>query len=338
MPNITRFSACPPTASAIPAITSSGRATGSANGRAAWPRATAMTPRAAISATCIPPLAAQARWRFSGVTRNEIAQDTLGRMHLRRAAHGDQLIGGLGREITLVPIDADARLEPGSIGLGVKLRRVDIRAMPHHLIGAGWRGDQMHAALWQILQRLLVTHERGKTTGDTLQQRIVRGTGRDVAIGSAHRLAIRALGDIAAQMLTEDADPVATAEKRYILAGDARHQRQHGGLDPGLLRGLVVGRVADAAGAAADDHPGILGQPQVVGQILLIQPDTMGLRRLQPTLAQDRGIFVIRRLGFGAQLQDEKGLGHGASPRAVHWLPCNARAVKPPPWRRRPPG
>src|SRR6056297_1967259 len=338
MPSITRFWACPRTASAIPAIISNGRATGSANGPTAWPRATATTSRAAMSATCIPPLAAQARWRSSRVAGDEIAQDALRRMHLRRAAHGNQLIGGLGREIALVPVNADARLEPGSISLGVKLRRVDIRAMPHHLERTGRRGDKMHAALRQILQRLLVTHERGKATGDTLQQRIVRGTGRDGAIGGAHRFAIRALGNIAAQMLTEDADPVATAEKRYILAGDARHQRQHGGLDPGLLRGLVLGRVADTAGPAADDHPGILGQPQVVGQILLIQPDTMGLRRLQPTLAQDRGIFVIRRLGFGAQLQDEKGLGHGASPRAVHWLPCNARAVKPPPWRRRPPG
>src|SRR6056297_1542466 len=204
MPSITRFSACPPTASATPATTLSGPATGSANGPTAWPRATATRSRAAMSATCIPPLAAQARWRSSGVAADEIAQDTLGRMHLRRAAHGDQLIGGLGREITLVPIDADARLEPGSIGLGVKLRRVDIRAMPHHLIGAGWRGDQMHAALWQILQRLLVTHERGKATGDTLQQRIVRGTGRDVAIGGAHRLSMRAFADIAAQMLTKD--------------------------------------------------------------------------------------------------------------------------------------
>ena len=132
-------------------------------------------------------------------------------------------------------------------------------------------------------------------------------------------------------MLAKDADPVATAQKRNILAGDARHQRQHRRLDPGLLRGLVLGRIADAAGAAADDHRGVISQPQVVGQVLLIQPDTVGLCRLQPALAQDRGIFVIRRLGFGAQLQDEKGLGHGASPRADHWLPRNARAVKPPP-------
>src|SRR6056297_1354862 len=331
MPSITRFSECPRTASATPAITSSGRATGSANGPTGWPRATATRSRAAMSAAPTPPSAAQARWRFSGVAADEITQDAFWRMHLRRAAHGNQLIGGLGREIALVPIDADARLEPGCIGLGVELRRVDIRAMTHHLIGTGRRGDQMHAALGQVLQRLLVPDERGKATGDTLQQRIVTGLGRDGAIGGAHRLAMRAFADVAAQMLTKDADPVATAEKRDILAGDARHQRQHGRLDPGLLRGLVVRRVTDTAGAAADDHPGIFRQPQVRRQVLLIQPDTVGPRRLQPALAQDRGIFVICRLGFGAQLQNEKGLGHGASPRAVHWLPRNARAVKPPP-------
>src|SRR6056297_3945878 len=223
MPSITRFSECPRTASATPAITSSGRATGSANGPTAWPRATAMMSHAAMSATCIPPLAAQARWRFSGVAGDEIAQDALGRMHLRRAAHGDQLIGGLGREIALVPIDADTRLEPGGIGLGVELRRVDIRAMPHHLIGAGRRGDQMHAALGQVLQRLLVPDERGKATGDTLQQRIVTGLGRDGAIGGAHRLSMRAFADIAAQMLTKDADPVAAAQKRNVLVDNTRH-------------------------------------------------------------------------------------------------------------------
>src|SRR6056297_3854284 len=220
MPSITRFSACPLTASAIPAITSSGPATASANGPTGWPHATATRSRASMSATCIQPLAAQARWRFSGVAGDEIAQDALRRMHLRRAAHGNQLIGRLRREIALVPVDADTRLEPGCIGLGVELRRVDIRAMTHHLIGTGRRGDQMHAALGQVLQRFLVTHERGKATGDTLQQRIVTGLGRDGAIGGAHRLAMRALGDIAAQMLTKDADPVATAEKRDILAGD----------------------------------------------------------------------------------------------------------------------
>src|SRR6056297_265228 len=223
MPSITRFWACPRTASAIPAIISNGRATGSANGPTAWPRATATTSRAAMSATCIPPLAAQARWRSSRVAGDEIAQDALRRMHLRRAAHGNQLIGGLGREIALVPVNADARLEPGCIGLGVKLRRVDIRAMPHHLVGAGRRGDQMHAALGQILQRLLVTHERGKATGDTLQQRIVTGLGRDGAIGGAHRLAMRAFADVAAQMLAKDADPVAAAQKRNVLVDNTRH-------------------------------------------------------------------------------------------------------------------
>ena len=86
-----------------------------------------------------PRLAGRARWRSSAaVTGDEIAQDALGRRHIRRAAHGDEVIGGLGGEIALVAVDADARLEPRGIGLGVELRGIDMAAIAHHLESGRW--------------------------------------------------------------------------------------------------------------------------------------------------------------------------------------------------------
>ena len=168
----------------------------------------------------------------------------------------------------------------------------------------------MGAALGQRLQRLLVADKGGEARGQPGKQRVGGTVLGEGAIGGAHRLAMRALAHLAAQMLAQNADAVATAEKRRPRRDDFGHERQDLFLDPRLDGGFRLGRVADAAGTAADDHPGMIGEAQTPGQRLLIETDAARALGRKPALAQDRGEFVIGGLGFRAQLQDEKGLGH----------------------------
>jgi len=54
----------------------------------------------------------------------------------------------------------------------------------------------------------------------------------------------------------------------------------------------------------------VIGELQIGGQRLLIETDAARALGRKPALAQDRGELVVGGFGLGAQLQDEKGLGH----------------------------
>ena len=164
----------------------------------------------------------------------------------------------------------------------------------------------MNATGRQFLNRFLVANEGHEPVRQLGGQRVGRRVGRPGALDRADLLAIALLVDPGAELGGEDTDPVAAAKKGKIRPGDRGHQPEHGLLDAFFHRGLLVLRIADATGSAADDDRGIVADVETVGYRLLIEADAVGFLAVEPALVEKGFEFAVRCFGFGAQLQDQK--------------------------------
>ena len=106
------------------------------------------------------------------------------------------------------------------------------------------------------------------------------------------------------------ADAIAAAHEGHVAARDIGHQREDLRLDPRLGRVAGFRVIADAARPAADDDTRIGVKRERFGQRLLIQPDATDTAFIQTALFEDRAVFAIGPVVFGAQLQDQEGFCH----------------------------
>ena len=78
----------------------------------------------------------------------------------------------------------------------------------------------MRAAGRQLLHGLLVADEGTECLGQILKERVVPALRGRLAGDGADRLAVALLADLGAEMVGEDADAVAAAEKRQVVLGE----------------------------------------------------------------------------------------------------------------------
>ena len=91
-----------------------------------------------------------------------------------------------------------------------------------------------------------------------------------------------------------------------IPPGDLWHQAQNLVFSPRLQRAFLIRRVADTAGSATNDYTRIVSHVQIGRNIFLIHANSMRLVRSQSAFVQNGREFIVRRIGFRAQLQDQK--------------------------------
>ncbi len=196
-------------------------------------------------------------------------------------------------------VDVDPGDQPVRIELRVELGGVQVGPDPEHVHRAGRGARQEHGVRGQDGAGFLVAGEGREALRQPAQEGILQPFGGQLDGGAAQALAVGPV-DHRALVQAQRADPVAGAEEREIRRHDAVQQQGQFTLHPVLGGAFVIRRVAGGEGAAAHDHPRVVGEVQL-GQGPGFHPDAAQLRGLEPAVAQVGLVFFLGSLVLGAR-------------------------------------
>ena len=208
----------------------------------------------------------------------------------------------------MVAVGLDPQREALDVELGVELGRVDVRADPEGLDGAGRRRRQPHGPRRQLAHRLLVAEEDVEGVGQGGQQRVGAALVGERHLDGADRFAVGAV-DHAAAGAAEDADAVAGAEEGRVGRDHLVGEPGEVGLRAPLLGRLLHDRVADVEGAAAEAEAGPVVEVDGA-ELVALEPPAVQLRLVETGTAQDGGVLVVGRVVLRARAEEEERL-HG---------------------------
>ena len=159
-------------------------------------------------------------------------------MNIGRAALGNQAVGVIRREISVISVDPDSNLEFRRVRFWMKLRGVYIPAVADHLIWACLGGYEMGRPWRKGLCRLLVADKGIEVIRAVREQWVTAAISCQRAGGRTDRLGVPLFGNLSSEMLGEDSDSVTATKERQIATGDFGHHRHHGSFDSSFVRRL----------------------------------------------------------------------------------------------------